>query len=55
MSKNHEVSSNKLNNAQINILNTILNLFIPPDRFHEIPGATEVDFLKYIHQESLNF
>ena len=42
-----------MNDEQECVLNTILNLIIPPSKDGKMPGATDVGFFTYINSENL--
>lgn len=44
---------NKLNEEQKNTLNVLLNLIIPPSEDGKMPGATDVGFFSYVHNENI--
>ena len=53
MSKNKKFVSENLNKEQEQTLNVLLDLFIPPSEDGKMPGATDIDFLTYIHNENI--
>jgi len=53
MSKNKKVVSENLNEEQERTLIVLLNLFIPPSEDGKMPGAADVGFLAYIHNENI--
>ena len=52
MSKDKKFVSENLDEEQERTLNVLLNLFIPPSEDGKIPGAADVGFLAYIHNEN---
>ena len=53
MSKDTKFESENLDEEQERTLNVLLNLFIPPSEDGKIPGAADVGFLAYIHNENI--
>ena len=53
MSKEKKLVSENLDKEQEQTLNTLLNLIIPPSEDGKMPGAADVGFLAYIHNENI--
>ena len=53
MSKDTKFESENLDEEQERTLNVLLNLFIPPSEDGKMPGAADVGFLAYIHNENI--
>ena len=53
MSKDKKFVPEHLDEEQERTLNVLLNLFIPPSEDGKIPGAADVGFLAYIHNENI--
>ena len=53
MLKDKKLVSENLDEEQERTLNVLLNLFIPPSEDGKIPGAADVGFLAYIHNENI--
>ena len=53
MPKDKKFVSENLGEEQERTLNVLLNLFIPPSEDGKMPGAADVGFLAYIHNENI--
>ena len=53
MSKNNKFVSENLDGEQERTLIALLNLIIPPSDDGKMPGAADVSFVAYIHNENL--
>ena len=53
MCKDNNIVSDTLNEKQEKTLMALLNLIIPPSKDGRLPGAADIDFLTYIHNEKL--
>ena len=51
MSKDKKIVSENLDEEQEQTLIAILNLIIPPSEDGKMPGAADIGFLAYIHNE----
>ena len=53
MLKYNKFESKNLNKEQIETLNTLLNLIIPPSEDGKMPGAADIGFLAYIDNNNI--
>ena len=53
MLKDKKIASGDLNEEQARILIALLNLIIPPSEDGKMPGAADVGFFAYMHNENL--
>ena len=53
MSKDKKIVSENLDEEQEQTLIAILNLIIPPSEDGKMPGAADIGFLAYIHNENI--
>ena len=53
MLKYNKFESKNLNKKQIETLNTLLNLIIPPSEDGKMPGAADIGFLAYIDNNNI--
>ena len=52
MPKDNRIEPENLNEEQSRILIALLNLIIPPSEDGKMPGASDIGFLAYIHNEN---